>query len=62
MADNPPESGTRLTAVEIHDNILEPAEKEMDRGGTGRTENLIDARGSTSPPVRLPSPTSGTPY
>jgi formate-nitrite transporter family protein len=26
-----PESGTRLTAVEIHDNILEPGEKEMER-------------------------------
>lgn len=26
-----PESGTRLSAVEIHDNILEPAKKEMDR-------------------------------
>jgi formate-nitrite transporter family protein len=25
------ESGTRLSAVEIHDNILEPAKKEMDR-------------------------------
>ena len=24
-------SGTRLTAVEIHDNILEPAKKELDR-------------------------------
>jgi formate/nitrite transporter FocA (FNT family) len=31
MAEEPPESGTRLTAVEIHDNILEPAKKEMDR-------------------------------
>jgi formate-nitrite transporter family protein len=26
-----PESGTRLTAAEIHDNILEPGEKEMER-------------------------------
>ena len=25
------ESGTRLSAVEIHDNILEPAKKELDR-------------------------------
>ena len=25
------ESGTRLTAVEIHDNILKPAKKELDR-------------------------------
>jgi len=25
------ETGTRLSAVEIHDNILEPAKKEMDR-------------------------------
>ncbi|HEX2611243.1 MAG TPA: formate/nitrite transporter family protein [Gemmatimonadales bacterium] len=25
------EAGTRLSAVEIHDNILEPAKKEMDR-------------------------------
>jgi formate/nitrite transporter FocA (FNT family) len=32
MADErPPEKGTRLTAVEIHDNILEPARKEMRR-------------------------------
>ncbi len=30
MADQP-ESGTRLSAVEIHDNILEPAEKEIER-------------------------------
>jgi formate-nitrite transporter family protein len=31
MAQEKPESGTRLTAVEIHDNILEPAEKEIER-------------------------------
>jgi formate-nitrite transporter family protein len=31
MADKEPESGTRLSAVEIHENILEPAKKEMDR-------------------------------
>ncbi|HEX6434733.1 MAG TPA: formate/nitrite transporter family protein [Gemmatimonadales bacterium] len=32
MAEQEPESGgTRLTAVEIHDNILEPAEKEIER-------------------------------
>ena len=31
MAEQKPESGTRLSAVEIHDNILEPARKEMDR-------------------------------
>src|SRR5918994_544036 len=31
MADDRPESGTRLTAVEIHHNILEPAEKEIER-------------------------------
>ncbi|HKG34033.1 MAG TPA: hypothetical protein VKB22_09890, partial [Gemmatimonadales bacterium] len=32
MAEQKPEAGgTRLTAVEIHDNILEPAKKEMDR-------------------------------
>jgi formate/nitrite transporter FocA (FNT family) len=31
MADKQPESGTRLTAVEIHHNILEPAEKEIER-------------------------------
>lgn len=31
MAEKEPESGTRLTAVEIHDNILEPAEKEIER-------------------------------
>src|SRR5215210_2864158 len=31
MANNQPESGTRLTAVEIHDNILEPGKKEMER-------------------------------
>ena len=31
MAEQQPESGTRLTAVEIHDNILEPAEKEIER-------------------------------
>jgi formate-nitrite transporter family protein len=32
MADErPPEKGTRLTAVEIHDNILEPAREEMRR-------------------------------
>src|SRR5919107_5241791 len=30
MADEP-ESGTRLTAVQIHDNILGPGEKEMER-------------------------------
>src|SRR3954462_11399179 len=31
MAERQPEHGTRLTAVEIHDNILEPAKKEMQR-------------------------------
>ena len=31
MANNEPESGTRLTAVEIHDNILESGEKEIER-------------------------------
>jgi formate-nitrite transporter family protein len=31
MANNEPQSGTRLTAVEIHDNILEPGEKEIER-------------------------------
>jgi formate-nitrite transporter family protein len=31
MANNQPESGTRLTATEIHDNILEPGKKEMER-------------------------------
>jgi formate/nitrite transporter FocA (FNT family) len=31
MAKQQPESGTRLSALEIHDNILEPARKEMDR-------------------------------
>lgn len=31
MSNEEPESGTRLTAVEIHDNIREPAEKEIDR-------------------------------
>jgi formate/nitrite transporter FocA (FNT family) len=31
MAQEQPESGTRLSAKEIHDNILEPAKKEMDR-------------------------------
>ncbi|HEX2251040.1 MAG TPA: formate/nitrite transporter family protein [Gemmatimonadales bacterium] len=31
MATEQPESGTRLTAVEIHDNILEPGEKEIRR-------------------------------
>jgi formate-nitrite transporter family protein len=31
MTEQEPESGTRLTAVEIHDNILEPAKKEMER-------------------------------
>src|SRR5918912_632558 len=31
MAKQQPESGTRLDAIEIHDNILEPARKEMDR-------------------------------
>ena len=31
MAEEQAESGTRLTAVEIHDNILEPAEKEIER-------------------------------
>jgi formate/nitrite transporter FocA (FNT family) len=31
VAEQQPESGTRLTAVEIHDNILEPAEKEIER-------------------------------
>lgn len=25
------QTGTRLTAVEIHDNIAEPAEKEIER-------------------------------
>jgi formate-nitrite transporter family protein len=29
--ERPPEKGTRLTAVEIHDNILEPAREEMRR-------------------------------
>ncbi|HJR17728.1 MAG TPA: formate/nitrite transporter family protein [Gemmatimonadales bacterium] len=31
MSSEQPESGTRLTAVEIHDNILEPAQKEIER-------------------------------
>ncbi len=31
VSDDQPETGTRLTAVEIHDNILEPAEKEIER-------------------------------
>jgi formate/nitrite transporter FocA (FNT family) len=31
MASDQPESGTRLTATEIHDNILEPGKKEMER-------------------------------
>jgi formate-nitrite transporter family protein len=31
MAQEQPESGTRLSAMEIHDNILEPAKKEMER-------------------------------
>src|SRR3954469_14183097 len=31
MAKEQPSEGTRLTAVEIHDNILEPAKKEMRR-------------------------------
>ncbi len=31
MAEEQPESGTRLTATEIHDNIREPAEKEIER-------------------------------
>ena len=31
MAEEQPQSGTRLTAVEIHDNIKEPAEKEIER-------------------------------
>ncbi len=31
MAENQPQSGTRLSAVEIHDNIREPAEKEIER-------------------------------
>jgi formate/nitrite transporter FocA (FNT family) len=31
VANDRPESGTRLTAVEIHDNIREPAEKEIER-------------------------------
>jgi hypothetical protein len=32
VAKEQPESGTRLTAVEIHDNILEPAEKDHGHG------------------------------
>jgi len=31
MAQDKPETGTRFSAVEIHDNILEPAKQEMDR-------------------------------
>lgn len=31
MAEKEPESGTRLTALEIHENILEPGEKEIER-------------------------------
>lgn len=31
MSKEEPESGTRLTAVEIHDNILKPAEQEIER-------------------------------
>ena len=34
MAQEQPESGTRLSAMEIHDNILEPAKKEMERPAT----------------------------
>jgi formate/nitrite transporter FocA (FNT family) len=33
MANDQPESGTRLSATEIHDNILEPGKKEMERPG-----------------------------
>ena len=31
MAKQEPESGTRFSAVEIHDNILKPAKEEMER-------------------------------
>jgi len=31
MAQDKPETGTRFSAVEIHDNILEPAKEEMER-------------------------------
>lgn len=31
MNEHQPESGTRLTATEIHENIREPAEKEIER-------------------------------
>jgi formate/nitrite transporter FocA (FNT family) len=34
MAQEKPETGTRFSAVEIHDNILEPAREEMDRPAT----------------------------
>lgn len=31
MPNEQPESGTRLSAVQIHDNILESGEKEIER-------------------------------
>ena len=31
MADEEPQSGTRFSAAEIHDNVKEPAEKEIER-------------------------------
>jgi formate/nitrite transporter FocA (FNT family) len=34
MAEDQPESGTRLSAVQIHDNILEKGEKEIERPAT----------------------------
>ena len=40
-SDKQPESGTRLTAVEIHDNILEPAEKEIERPAAAMLGNAI---------------------
>ncbi len=43
MAEKQPKSGTRLTAVEIHDNILEPAEKEIERPAAALVWSALSA-------------------
>lgn len=43
MAEDRPESGTRLTAVQIHDNILESADQEMNRSAASLLVSALAA-------------------
>jgi formate/nitrite transporter FocA (FNT family) len=43
MAEDRPESGTRLSAVQIHDNILESADKEINRSAASLLMSALAA-------------------